>query len=80
MYARVPHITLKSIANNAEIDEIYARYQAILDPLRQQINQALGTSYEEWEMPKHPTPNPSPTGRRVSPLPCRRGGGGEVSA
>jgi len=51
VYERVPHITLKSIANNAEIDVIYEQYQAILDPLRQQINQALGTAYEEWEMP-----------------------------
>ena len=52
VYERVPHITLKSIANNAEIDVIYERYQALLDPLRQQINQALGTAYEEWEMPR----------------------------
>ena len=52
VYERVPHITLKSIANNADIDVIYERYQALLDPLRQQINQALGTAYEEWEMPR----------------------------
>jgi len=52
VYQRVPHITLKSIANNEEIDVIYARWQEVLEPLRQQINKALGTQYEEWEMPK----------------------------
>ena len=27
VYERVPHVTLKSIANNEEIDEIHAKYQ-----------------------------------------------------
>jgi len=52
VYQRVPHITLKSIANNEEIDEIYSRWQAVLEPLRAQINQALGMHYEEWELPR----------------------------
>jgi adenine-specific DNA-methyltransferase len=39
---RVPHITLKSIANNAEIDVIWERYQAELEPLRAELNVALG--------------------------------------
>jgi adenine-specific DNA-methyltransferase len=54
VYQRVPHITLKSIANNEEIDEIYARWQEVLEPLRAQINQAIGMHYEEWELP-HPS-------------------------
>jgi hypothetical protein len=33
VYERVPHITLKSIANNAEIDVIWDKYQAKLEPL-----------------------------------------------
>ena len=39
---RVPHITLKSIANNAEIDVIWERHQQLLEPLRAQLNAALG--------------------------------------
>ena len=34
VYKRVPHITLKSIANNEEIDAIHARWQEKLEPLR----------------------------------------------
>ena len=42
VYKRVPHITLKSIANNAEIDTIWEEYQAKLEPLRKAINEARG--------------------------------------
>ncbi len=52
VYKRIPHITLKSIANNEEIDEIYERWQQVLEPLREQINQTLGTHYEDWELPR----------------------------
>ena len=52
VYERVPHITLKSIANNAEIDVIYEKFQATLEPLRQKLNAALNTSHEEWEIPR----------------------------
>ena len=52
VYERVPHITLKSIANNAEIDVIHEEFQERLEPLRAQLNAALGTSYEEWEIPR----------------------------
>lgn len=53
VYKRVPHITLKSIANNAEIDTIWAAYQEKLEPLREAINAALGTSWQEWEIPRN---------------------------
>lgn len=49
---RVPHITLKSIANNAEIDVIYDKHQALLEPLRAQLNQALGKAWREWDIPR----------------------------
>ena len=52
VYERVPHITLKSIANNAEIDVIWEKFQETLESLRQELNDALGTSYEEWEIPR----------------------------
>ena len=49
---RVPHITLKAIANNAEIDVIWDKWQAKLEPLREQLNAALKTSWQEWEIPR----------------------------
>jgi adenine-specific DNA-methyltransferase len=52
VYERVPHITLKSIANNAEIDVIYDKHQALLEPLREQLNQALSKAWREWEVPR----------------------------
>jgi adenine-specific DNA-methyltransferase len=52
VYERVPHVTLKSIANNVEIDVIWEKYQAALEPLRAQLNAALGQSWEEWEIPR----------------------------
>ena len=52
VYERVPHITLKSIANNAEIDVIYEEYQTKLEPLREALNRALGEQWEEWEIPR----------------------------
>ena len=53
VYERVPHITLKSIANNAEIDVIFANYQAMLEPLREELNKALKQTWEEWEIPRN---------------------------
>jgi len=52
VYERVPHITLKSIANNSEIDVIWETFQKELDPLRDKLNKALKTSWEEWEIPR----------------------------
>ena len=51
VYERVPHITLRSIANNAEIDVIYDEYQTKLEPLRKALNRLLGEQREEWEIP-----------------------------
>lgn len=52
VYERVPHITLKSIANNAEIDVIWDKWQDVLEPLREKLNGALKKKYEEWEIPR----------------------------
>ncbi|MYD95028.1 MAG: site-specific DNA-methyltransferase [Chloroflexi bacterium] len=52
VYERVPHITLKSIANNAEIDVIWERWQETLEPLRARLNATLGKQWEEWEIPR----------------------------
>ncbi|MFZ1220793.1 MAG: site-specific DNA-methyltransferase, partial [Chthoniobacterales bacterium] len=52
VYERVPHITLKSIANNAEIDVIWDQWQAKLEPLREKLNAALKKTWSEWEIPR----------------------------
>lgn len=52
VYERVPHVTLKSIANNAEIDVIWETWQKTLEPLREQLNTALNKQWLEWEIPR----------------------------
>jgi adenine-specific DNA-methyltransferase len=52
VYERVPHVTLKSIANNAEIDVIWDQWQAKLQPLLDALNTVLKTSWREWEIPR----------------------------
>ncbi len=56
VYERVPHITLKSIAINAEIDVIHDKWQETLEPLREQLNAALDKAWEEWEIPREADP------------------------
>ena len=51
VYERVPHIQLRDIANNAEIDVIWEQYQDTLEPLREQLNASLGESWDEWDTP-----------------------------
>lgn len=52
VYERAPRVTLKSIANNAEIDVIWDKWQATLEPLRERLNTALSQSWQEWEIPR----------------------------
>ncbi|MDD9820076.1 MAG: site-specific DNA-methyltransferase, partial [Nitrospira sp.] len=52
VYERVPHITLKSIAHNAEIDVIWETFQKKLEPLREKLNTALKETWQEWEIPR----------------------------
>ena len=52
VYERAPHITSSIIANNAEIDVIWEEFQQTLEPLREGLNVALGTNWEEWEIPR----------------------------
>jgi adenine-specific DNA-methyltransferase len=65
VYERVPHITLKSIANNAEIDVIWERHQEALEPLRAELNAALGTAWEEWQIPREAEETWSPAVREL---------------
>ena len=52
VYERVPHITLKSIANNAEIDVIWERWWEMLEPLLAELNRAICKNLDEWEVPR----------------------------
>ncbi len=52
VYERVPHITLKSIANNAEIDVIWDKWQLRLEPLQEKLNAAINKAWQEWEIPR----------------------------
>ena len=55
VYQRVPHITLKAIANNSEIDTIWEKYEAESLNLRARFGLEFGRGdddvLEEWEMP-----------------------------
>ena len=58
VYQRVPHITLKAIANNSEIDTIWEKYETESERLRKGLGEVTGSSavagrppYQEWEVP-----------------------------
>jgi adenine-specific DNA-methyltransferase len=51
VYERVPHITLKSITNNVEIDVISDKWRAKLESLRLSLNASLNEAWREWEVP-----------------------------
>ena len=52
VYERVPHIKLKSIVSNAEIDVISDKWQKAQTSLLQALNKRLETSWQEWEVPR----------------------------
>jgi adenine-specific DNA-methyltransferase len=54
---RVPHVTLKSIANNEKIDTIHAAWEQKLGPVLAGLNAALHNSWQEWEAPQEPEKN-----------------------
>ena len=53
VYARVPHVSLRDITNNAEIDVIWEEYQAKLEPVRHAIEpKRPAMNWQEWEIPR----------------------------
>jgi len=54
VYDRAPHVTLKSIVNNAEIDVIWSTFQTTLEPLRGELNKTAGVAWEAWQIPRAP--------------------------
>jgi adenine-specific DNA-methyltransferase len=65
VYERVPHITLKSIANNAEIDVIWDKEEKLLEPLREQLNRAVARNWQDWEIPREADPKWSDTSKKL---------------
>lgn len=52
VYERVPHITMKSIANNAEIDVIWEKFHEKIEPLHNKLNHLLDKTWEDWQIPR----------------------------
>jgi adenine-specific DNA-methyltransferase len=50
VYERIPHVTLKSIANNAEIDVIWEKWQSKLESLGKALNASLHVTWQEWDI------------------------------
>ncbi|MBU0499053.1 MAG: site-specific DNA-methyltransferase [Gammaproteobacteria bacterium] len=68
IYKTVPHVTLKSIANNPEIDEIYERLHPAIEKTLADLNESLvgaasaaqgrmNSPLQEWEVPFDFPPN-----------------------
>ena len=51
IYKTVPHVTLKSIANNPEIDEIYERMHPAVEMALGELSKAIKKDVKEWEVP-----------------------------
>ncbi len=51
VYERVPHITLKSIANNSEIDVIYEQWQPKVQGALAELNDALHGHEQHFKVP-----------------------------
>ena len=56
VYERAPRVIMKSIANNPEIDLIWDRHQAQLEPLRASLNAATGKAFEDYQIPREAAP------------------------
>ncbi len=51
IYKTVPHVTLKSIANNPDIDSIYERMHPAIEKALAELNGQLQADASEWEVP-----------------------------
>ena len=51
IWKTVPHVTLKSIANNPDIDAIYERLHPAVEQALADLNKALKANAKEWEVP-----------------------------
>ncbi|WP_275787457.1 site-specific DNA-methyltransferase [Pararhizobium gei] len=52
VYDRAARIMLGAIANNSQIDDIWDKWQDVLEPLRRRLNESFSTALEEWAIPR----------------------------
>ncbi len=70
VYRRVPHIMLKDIANNQEIDAIHAKWQAQLEPILKDLAglgnlPGLNPGWQTWDLPRDPGPDWPPAAQKL---------------
>jgi adenine-specific DNA-methyltransferase len=51
IYKAIPKVSLKTIANNPEIDEIYERMHPAIEAALAELNKAAKQKLKEWEVP-----------------------------
>lgn len=54
VYRRATYVTSGQIANNVEVDVIWEKWQEVLEPLREKLNDTQGETWEEWAIPREP--------------------------
>jgi adenine-specific DNA-methyltransferase len=52
VYRRAAYITSGLIANDPDIDDIWEKWQVVLEPLREALNRATKNDWEEWQVPR----------------------------
>lgn len=65
VYERVPHISLRSIANNTEIDTIWEKWHESIESARKRLNDGVKQSWEDWEIPRHSEPKWSDAAKKA---------------
>jgi adenine-specific DNA-methyltransferase len=77
VYERVPHITLKSIANNAEIDVIWDKWESKIQAILGRIQDEIDKSHQlkpgepptpapqEWQIPREVDPKASAAAKKA---------------
>ena len=71
VYHRAMHITLRLIANNADIDVIWEEFEKELGPIRNDLNKALRKNWREWEIPHKANVNWSSEARHLHSKWCK---------
>ena len=51
VYERVPHVTLRSIANDVSVDSIFEKSSGMIKPLIATLNKILNTNFDEINFP-----------------------------
>lgn len=65
VYKRAPHITLKLIANNKQIDEIWEQHSHAINEIVNSLNIELNSSLQEFSIPRIPDPEWPPKAKEI---------------